>query len=73
MSTALKIDKWLKERTKNREWLAGELSCSLATLNRQLAKPQVNTFFLAVSKVTGLPIEALVPVSRTQTKQAVAV
>ena len=72
MSTALKMDAWLAEKGRNREWLAGQLSCSLSTLNRHLTKPQVNTFFLAVSKVTGMPLDELVP-SAAPRRKAVAV
>lgn len=71
--TASKIDKWLKAQDENREWLAGRLKCSLATLQRQLARPRENTFFIALSKITGIPMDELVPRQRSKSRDPVAV
>lgn len=62
MSTAKKkITAWLIRRSKTPEWLSGEIGCSLSTLGRHLAEPGDRTFFLALSKITGLPLEELLP------------
>lgn len=73
MKTVSLVEKWLKGQEKNREWLAGQLDCSLSTLNRHLGRPKDVTFFLAVSKVTGLSMAELVPNQRAAPKVPVAV
>lgn len=64
------VDDWLKERKLSREWLADAIGKSFSTLLRILgSKEPSKTHLLAISKVTGIPVEELAPRTRARAKE----
>jgi hypothetical protein len=54
------VDKWLKDNGHSREWLAASIGRSLSTVMRILgSKKPPKTHLLAISHVTGIPVEEL--------------